>query len=160
MKLLKLLLALVSMTMFVFLFLSNTEKETKYFISFHAKHPQNGIDKSILGHIWVGFHSSQGDKYVGFYPGGVKDDTKTVADISICFEVTAAEYTHGFTVVKTYEDKRYIPPKQVCIDMVADIASEAELKLPVRKSNQSPGEWLGILAEKNNSWKLGDCAKK
>lgn len=119
------------------------QKTITFYANISEANPQD-----LAGHVWVSFNDGGSTEVIGFYPGGIRDDSSRNSDVDYTFPVLDEAYSKAHEQIEEYQDKRYILGFQDCRSFAASVARAAGLKVPAI-GVKSPAEWMGALVEMN-----------
>lgn len=100
------------------------------------------------GHVWIGLKDGNSNQVLGFYPGGLKDDSNIQEDVSYTFNISDSDFEEAQEVVDEFRKAKYLLGIKDCRRFAQSVALAAGLNVP-SVGMKSPAEWMGSLVEKN-----------
>lgn len=119
------------------------DKRIRFFAIVPGPGPNDS--KSWFGHAFVQFED---DPAYGFYPTGLRVDSPSRANLSLCYKVSYKNWGRARDVLGSYFSKTYLVDG-VCHDVCKHVAQAAGLSIPGKYLG--PAEWLGEMAIKSPS---------
>lgn len=117
-------------------------------ITFYANISDTESESGWVGHVWVGLKDGAGaERVVGFYPGGLRDDSGRTADINYSFPIQST--APAGNVLEEYSAKGYFLGLRDCRAFASDVAAAVGLRVPAGRGARSPAEWMAELVELN-----------
>jgi hypothetical protein len=119
-------------------------------ITFYANYAgRDAASSTIAGHVWVAFEIKGEKQVLGFYQGGLRDDSKRKSDISYTWVLDAKKYRAALDIISTFRNANYDLGTNDCRYFAKEVADSMGLKLPTLDLTKAPAVWMAELVELN-----------